>query len=91
MIRAMVQNGLIRPLEPLPLDWAEGRLVVVEDAESAVSADLDAWYQELKQLGPAQYDSGEREQVRATLAEADAQAKIYHDLHARGRVYPKSI
>jgi len=75
MIRAMVQNGLIRPLDPLPLDWAEGRLVVVEDAESAVSDDLDAWYQELKRLGPAQYDPGEREQVRATLAEADAQAK----------------
>jgi hypothetical protein len=47
----------------------------VEDAESALSDDLDAWYQELKQLGPAQYDPGEREQVRAILAEADAQAK----------------
>jgi len=71
----MVQNGLIRPLDPLPLDWVEGRLVVVEDAESAVSDDLDVWYQELKRLGPAQYDPGEREQVRATLADADARAK----------------
>jgi hypothetical protein len=75
MIRAVVQDGLIRPLEPLPLDWAEGRIVFVEDAGSGISDDLDEWYRELNRLGPAQYDPGEREQIRAVLAEADAQAK----------------
>ena len=75
MIRAVVQNGLIRPLDPLPPDWAEGRMVVVEDAESAFPDDRDEWYQELKRLGAAQYDPGERDQIRAIMAEADAQAK----------------
>jgi hypothetical protein len=75
MIGAVVQNGLIHPLDPLPLDWAEGRLGGVEDAASAASDDLDAWYDELRRLGPAHYDPGEREQIRAILAEADAQAK----------------
>jgi hypothetical protein len=75
MIRAVVQNGLIRPLDPMPVDWIEGRVVLVEDAESDTTDDLAAWYEELQLLGPAQYDPGEREQVRAALAEADAQAK----------------
>jgi hypothetical protein len=75
MIRAIVQEGVIRPLDPLPLDWAEGRMVIVEDAETAIAEDLEAWYEELSRLGPAQYDPGEREQIRAILAEADAHAK----------------
>jgi hypothetical protein len=75
MIRAVVQNGLIRPLDPLPLDWDEGRLVVVEDAESTASDDLLEWYQELTRLGPAQVDPGEREKIQAVMADADAQAK----------------
>ena len=29
MIRAIVQNGVIRPVEPLPPDWQEGREVIV--------------------------------------------------------------
>jgi hypothetical protein len=77
MIRAVVQNGLIRPLDPLPVDWTEGRVVLVEDAESDTTDDLATWYEELQLLGPAQYDPGEREQIRATLAEADAQAKEF--------------
>ena len=77
MIRAVVQNGLIRPLDPLPPDWVEGRMVVVEDAESASPDDLDEWYQELKRLGAAQYDPGERDQIRAILAEGDARAREF--------------
>ncbi len=75
MIRGVVQNGLILPLDPLPTGWAEGRMVVVEDGESGISDDLDEWYRELDRLGPAQYEPGEREQIRALLAEADAHAK----------------
>ena len=50
-------------------------MVVVEDGESGISDDLDEWYRELDRLGPAQYEPGEREQIRALLAEADAHAK----------------
>jgi hypothetical protein len=75
MIRAVVQDGLIHPLGRLPIDWAEGRMVLVQDAESPTSDDLDTWYQELQRLGPAQYDPGERDEIQAILATADAQAK----------------
>ena len=30
MIRAVVENGLIRPLDPMPDGWVEGHRVVVE-------------------------------------------------------------
>jgi hypothetical protein len=75
MIRAIVQNGQIHPLDPLPADWTEGRQVIIEDADSTPTDDLEAWYRELQELGPAQYEPGEWEQVQATLAEADELAK----------------
>jgi hypothetical protein len=75
MIRAIIQNGQIHPLDPLPAGWTEGRQVIVEEAEPTSSADLGQWYRELQELGPAQYEPGEWESVQATLAEADELAK----------------
>jgi hypothetical protein len=75
MIRAIIQNGEIRPIEPLPADWRDGREVIVEEAERASTGDLDEWYRELQLLGPAQYEPGEREQVQMLLNEGDVQAK----------------
>ena len=75
MIRAIIQNGEIRPIEPLPADWRDGREVIVEEAERASTDDLDEWYRELQLLGPAQYEPGEREQLQMLLNEADVQAK----------------
>jgi hypothetical protein len=75
MIRAIVEKGVIRPLDPLPASWCEGHEVLVEDAGSGSVEDLDEWYRELQALGPAVYEPGEREHVRQTLKEADDQAK----------------
>jgi hypothetical protein len=82
MIRAIVQNGLIRPLEPLPAAWIEGHPVIVEDTVAAPVEDLDAWYRELQALGPAVYDPGEWERVQTILIEADEQAKalVRHEM-----------
>ena len=59
MIRAIIQNGQIYPLEPLPADWTEGRLVIVENTEPTTSHVLENWYRELQDLGPVQYEPGE--------------------------------
>lgn len=75
MIRAIIQNGEIRPIDPLPPDWRDGREVIVEEAERASTDDLDEWFRALQLLGPAQYDPGEREQVQMLLNEADEQAR----------------
>jgi hypothetical protein len=75
MIRAIVQNGNIRLIDPMPPDWAEGHQVIVEDASSPPIGDLDEWYRDLQELGPAQYEPGERATVQAILIEADKKAK----------------
>jgi hypothetical protein len=75
MIRAIVEKGVIRPLDPLPDSWREGHEVLVEDAGLGPVEDLDVWYRELQALGPAAYEPGEREHVRQTLKEADDQAR----------------
>ena len=75
MIRAIIQNGQIHPLDPLPANWTEGRQVIVEEAETTTSDDLEEWYRELHELGPSQYEPGEWERVQATLAEADELAR----------------
>ncbi len=64
MIRAVVQNGMIRPLDPIPPDWTEGHELVVEDASASSVEDLDAWYRELQELGPAEYEPGEWDAFR---------------------------
>lgn len=75
MIRAIIEDGQIRPLEPLPAEWIEGSQVIVVDAGTPPSDDLEEWYRELQELGPAQYEPGEWERVQATLAEADEMAR----------------
>ncbi len=75
MIRAIIQNGEIRPIEPLPADWRDGREVIVEEADCILTDELDEWYRELQLLGPAQYEPGEWEQVQMLLSEADERAK----------------
>ncbi len=49
--------------------------MIVEDAEPAPSDDLEEWYRELNELGPAQFEPGEWERVQATLAAADEMAR----------------
>ena len=75
MIRAIIPNGQIRALEPLPAEWSDGREVTDEEAESVTPDDLDEWYRELQELGSAQYEPGEWEQIQAILDAADEQAK----------------
>jgi predicted DNA-binding antitoxin AbrB/MazE fold protein len=75
MIRAVVQNGVFRPLDPLPAEWNEGRQVIVEDADFTSVEQLEGWYRELQRLGAAEYEPGEWQKVQAVLNEADEQAK----------------
>jgi hypothetical protein len=75
MIRAIVRDGMILPIDPMPTEWINGQQVIVEDAHSTPAGDLDQWYREIKELGPAQYEPGEWETVQTILREADEQAK----------------
>ena len=53
MIRAMVENGVIQPLEPLPPEWRDGRELVVADPlkqPGTDTADFDTWAQDMNRL-----------------------------------------
>lgn len=74
-IRAVIDRGVIRPLEPVPPEWAEGAEVSVELAEDAPSDALDHWLETTDALARECFDPEDWARVQATLAEADALAK----------------
>ncbi len=88
MIRAVVQNGMIQPLEPLPPNWADGREVVVGDLTDQPSkgvADVDTWAHDMDALTASLNDAGEWAELEVVLAEADRQSKasVRRDMELR--------
>jgi predicted DNA-binding antitoxin AbrB/MazE fold protein len=78
MIRAVVKNGVIQPLEPLPADWKEGREVIVDDLAEKLpseSDEFDKWSEDMKTLTADLDDPQEWQEIQAVLAEADRQNK----------------
>jgi hypothetical protein len=78
MVRAILSDGKIKPLDPLPPEWADGtELQVTEACEDATvdSADEHEWYREMQALTAELNDPREWEQLEAELREADRAAK----------------
>jgi len=48
MPKAILQKGVIVPVEPLPLEWEEGAVLEVAQAKTAV--DIDAWAKSMNEL-----------------------------------------
>jgi len=74
MIRAILKEGVLHPLDPLPAEWTDGREFWVEEACEESPEELDKWSQELKALA-AEIDPEDIARLEAALAEADKQAK----------------
>lgn len=77
-MRAVFRNGVIYPTEPVPPGLADGQEVdVMWDLEqpSDDPAEIQHWDTQWRQAGPLRYEAGERERVRAAMAEAEALAK----------------
>jgi len=74
MPRAIVKDGMIYPIEPLPADWTDGHEVTVEDAKPDSPEAIDKWYAELEELA-RQIDPEDHRRLEEALAEADRQAK----------------
>jgi hypothetical protein len=78
MIRAVVKNGVIQPLDPLPAEWKEGREVVVDDLAEQLpseSDEFDRWSEDMKILTAELNNLQEWQEIEATLAEANRQNK----------------
>lgn len=75
MPKAVLRNGVILPLEPFPLEWADGRELNVESVtESDEDVGFDVWFNELQTL-VAQNDVADLARVEKAIKDADEQAK----------------
>jgi hypothetical protein len=76
MVKAVINAGEIRPLEPLPADWHEGQALRVEKADDGepsleeINRDFAIW----ESLCAAS-ESADEEQLDRALQEARRQAK----------------
>jgi len=78
VIRAIVERGLIRPLEPLPKEWVDGLELRVLEADSCERlVEPDAWSAEMDALSAEIDDCDDWARIEAALAEADIQAKSH--------------
>lgn len=75
MPKAILKDGVICPLEPLPTDWADGRELSVELAlDDDEGRDLEEWFKELVSL-TAQNDPRDFARVALAIQDAREQAK----------------
>jgi hypothetical protein len=76
MPKAILKNGAILPLEPLPVEWKDGRELSVEAADEPgeTDAEFDVWLAELQALC-AGNDPDDLVQVEQRIRVADSEAK----------------
>jgi hypothetical protein len=78
VIRAIVEHGQIRLLEPMPSEWVEGReLCILEASSDEVPTEPDTWSLEMDALTAEADDPEDRARIDAALAEADEHAKAH--------------
>ncbi len=53
MVRAVLQNGEIRPLNPLPRDWQEGQSLLIEVELGDNPEEISAWAEEIEEAAKA--------------------------------------
>lgn len=75
MPKAVLKNGVILPLEPLPPEWADGQELSVESAPiDDEDQDFERWMSELNAL-IAENDPADLDRVEKSIKAADDQAK----------------
>ena len=81
MIRAVVSQGMLKPIDPMPDDWAEGAEVVVACPTNASPsvAEVDDWYNANAVLGDAVFFPGDEARFDRALAELKAESKRQFD------------
>jgi hypothetical protein len=77
MLRAIIKDGLIYPLDPLPPGWTEGQEVEItgevvppDDPES-----VERWYQELARVSAELADPRAWTRIDERLAEVNRRAR----------------
>lgn len=74
-IKAILRDGLIQPLEPLPPDWSEGQALVVEEpTEAERPAPIDEWARDLE-AAAVQLPAAEHDRFRQALGDVERDSK----------------
>ncbi len=78
MVKAIMSDGEIRPIEPLPTDWREGQPLRIEKADDGDMPleEIDRDFAELAKLC-ADSESANEDQLERALHEARHQSKEY--------------
>lgn len=75
MIRAILKDGVIQPLDPLPSEWAEGQELAVGERDSLGNPDRVAeWEREVDQAA-SEIPIEEHDRFLTGLAEVERQSK----------------
>jgi hypothetical protein len=75
MIRAVVRDGAIQPLDPLPAEWEDGKeLIIEEDTEIPDAQSLAEWKREMDEAAAA-IPIDQHHQLLKILAEAEEESK----------------
>jgi hypothetical protein len=81
VIRAIIQNGSIQPLDPLPAVWQEGQEVVVSllqahgTTEAADGERAEAWYRDCMAISGLPWEADELRRFNEAIAELRRQDK----------------
>ncbi|HZL35445.1 MAG TPA: hypothetical protein VFC78_09060 [Tepidisphaeraceae bacterium] len=74
-IKAVLRHGVIQPVEPLPLDWAEGQELVIEEPKpDRADAEISQWAQEMD-AATSQIPAEEHERFLNALDEIERESK----------------
>lgn len=76
MVRAILEDGVIRPLETLPKHWEEGQKLVIDEVGAPSSEELEIWFREVDELA-AEIPPEDFDRVETALEKADQEAKSY--------------
>jgi hypothetical protein len=76
MIRAILRDGQIQPLDPLPTGWDEGQELQITEVEPSDDPEaIERWWSELSELANQPHDPADWERLESALDEADRLAK----------------
>jgi len=76
MTRAVVKNGVIVPIDPLPQEWADGRELWVDDPNEQQESKqaLDEWIHEVEGSA-SKVDQNDWEEMQTVLDSMHKEAK----------------
>ena len=74
-IKAILRDGRIQPLEPLPPGWTDGQELVVEEPElSETAAEIEQWAKDLEE-STAKIPTDEHDRIDRALEEIERESK----------------